>query len=577
MRYSLSDKRHPNMGRRTSVMESRRNQTFKAEGLRRAKHCGKHRMTYEKVYRSRDIHEVMRCPICLGILRNTRTVMECLHRFCRECIDKAMRLGRKECPTCRAHCASRRSLRDDPQFDALIAAMFPDIEQIREEESTLLEETLISNRQTQAKIEEAFKRQSEAMARFKRPKSVGSKTRIATYSKGAGCEDERFRDISAVPDLSDAGAKSSISTNVNILHLANNEADVEMEPYHGLRLLSELADQDEFSSLTPTPSLKRIVIKDIDSGMSKSTEVRSQSKRKEDRQRKKCSSVSKCGEELVVMGAPSKENQRGKAMEVSPTPTDDGLLGNGGSITLLQLDCDRMCDEYHDHDKENWTAEGSRSRYESRNGRGGPKFAYESGISSRKEGQTQAKVVTCGSTVHGEIPSVRRPYAKTSTREKLCSRASTLLNHLAAKSRKEKDDEYVIHLQVRPLVNLSDGEDVLLGLEKPYLCCPPQMTIQHLCKYVASKAFGERGGMVELLISTSSHSIGASWLKRAENMEVQVLKEEYTLHYVLSKFCQARGDMILLYRCVELNQRDKARANGEVHVHGPGHYNNGVE
>lgn len=42
--------------------------------------------------------------------------------------------------------------------------------------------------------------------------------------------------------------------------------------------------------------------------------------------------------------------------------------------------------------------------------------------------------------------------------------------------------QYVIHLQLRPLVNLSDGVDVFLGLEKPYLCCPPQMTIQHLCK-----------------------------------------------------------------------------------------------
>ncbi|OAE25745.1 hypothetical protein AXG93_4368s2050 [Marchantia polymorpha subsp. ruderalis] len=138
------------------------------------------------------------------------------------------------------------------------------------------------------------------MARFKRPKSIGSKTRIAKYSRVAGCEDERFRDISVVPDLNNAGAKSSISTNVNILHLVNSEAEVEMEVDHGLRLLSELADQDEFSSLTPTPSLKRIVIKDIDS----------------------------------VMGEPSKKNQRGKAMEISPTPTDDGLLGNFASTGL---------------------------------------------------------------------------------------------------------------------------------------------------------------------------------------------------------------------------------------------------
>ncbi|KAJ6893545.1 hypothetical protein NC652_027555 [Populus alba x Populus x berolinensis] len=40
-----------------------------------------------------EIRKEVQCPICLGIIRKTRTVMECLHRFCRECIDKSMRLG----------------------------------------------------------------------------------------------------------------------------------------------------------------------------------------------------------------------------------------------------------------------------------------------------------------------------------------------------------------------------------------------------------------------------------------------------------------------------------------------------
>lgn len=38
-----------------------------------------------------------------------------------------------ECPTCRRHLSSRRSLRDDPKFDALIAAFFPDIEKYEAE------------------------------------------------------------------------------------------------------------------------------------------------------------------------------------------------------------------------------------------------------------------------------------------------------------------------------------------------------------------------------------------------------------------------------------------------------------
>ncbi|RZC80609.1 hypothetical protein C5167_043177 [Papaver somniferum] len=94
-----------------------------------------------------DIRKEVQCPICLGIIRKTRTVMECLHRFCRECIDKSMRLGNNECPACRTHCASRRSLRDDPNYDALIAAIYPDIDKYEEEEMAFHEEEKSRNKQ----------------------------------------------------------------------------------------------------------------------------------------------------------------------------------------------------------------------------------------------------------------------------------------------------------------------------------------------------------------------------------------------------------------------------------------------
>lgn len=38
-----------------------------------------------------------------------------------------------ECPACRIHCASRRSLRDDLDFDSLINAIYPDVEKYEEE------------------------------------------------------------------------------------------------------------------------------------------------------------------------------------------------------------------------------------------------------------------------------------------------------------------------------------------------------------------------------------------------------------------------------------------------------------
>ncbi|GMP54615.1 hypothetical protein CsSME_00019722 [Camellia sinensis var. sinensis] len=82
-----------------------------------------------------------------GIIKKTRTVTECLHRYCRECIDKWMRMGNKECPACRTHCASQHSLRDDPRFDALIHFLYDDIEKYEEEERAFHEEEKTRDKQ----------------------------------------------------------------------------------------------------------------------------------------------------------------------------------------------------------------------------------------------------------------------------------------------------------------------------------------------------------------------------------------------------------------------------------------------
>ncbi|GLT86860.1 hypothetical protein SLE2022_049740 [Rubroshorea leprosula] len=120
-----------------------------------------------------EIRKDVQCPICLGIIKKTRTVMECLHRFCRECIDKSMRLGNNECPACRTHCASRRSLRDDPNYDALIGALYPDIDKYEEEELAFHEEERTRNKKIQASIAQIFQRQSEALVKRRGKDSTG--------------------------------------------------------------------------------------------------------------------------------------------------------------------------------------------------------------------------------------------------------------------------------------------------------------------------------------------------------------------------------------------------------------------
>ncbi|KAK4485250.1 hypothetical protein RD792_007880 [Penstemon davidsonii] len=122
-----------------------------------------------------EILKEVQCPICLGIIRKTRTVMECLHRFCRDCIDKSMRMGNNECPVCRTHCASRRSLRDDPNYDSLIAALYPDIDKYEEEEFSFHEEEKARNKQIQASIADSFRQQAEAVGK-KRTSSALART-----------------------------------------------------------------------------------------------------------------------------------------------------------------------------------------------------------------------------------------------------------------------------------------------------------------------------------------------------------------------------------------------------------------
>ncbi|KAH6795409.1 hypothetical protein C2S51_036395 [Perilla frutescens var. frutescens] len=130
-----------------------------------------------------EVRKEVQCPICLGIIRKTRTVMECLHRFCRECIDKSMRLGNNECPACRTHCASRRSLRDDPNYDALIAALYPDIDKYEEEQELAFhEEERDRNKQIQASIAQTLRRQSEALGK----KRTSTRTASATFLRRQG-------------------------------------------------------------------------------------------------------------------------------------------------------------------------------------------------------------------------------------------------------------------------------------------------------------------------------------------------------------------------------------------------------
>ncbi|KAJ9562934.1 hypothetical protein OSB04_008094 [Centaurea solstitialis] len=77
------------------------------------------------------------------ILKETKTFNDCLHRFCGECINKALN-SRKGCPSCRKSYGTNRVLRDDPNMDSIIALVFGDLSKYEAE----------NNRDTQERDQE---------------------------------------------------------------------------------------------------------------------------------------------------------------------------------------------------------------------------------------------------------------------------------------------------------------------------------------------------------------------------------------------------------------------------------------
>lgn len=67
-----------------------------------------------------QVWHAFRCVICWSTLRNPKLVRECLHRFCEDCIEKSLRMGRNECPVCRVFVPSKRNLASDEGCEVLI-------------------------------------------------------------------------------------------------------------------------------------------------------------------------------------------------------------------------------------------------------------------------------------------------------------------------------------------------------------------------------------------------------------------------------------------------------------------------
>ncbi|XP_046860490.1 E3 ubiquitin-protein ligase RING2-like [Xenia sp. Carnegie-2017] len=114
------------------------------------------------------------CVCTCHAQQNLSLICQCLHRFCQDCIITALRSGNKECPTCRKKLVSKRSLRPDPNFDALIAKIYPDREEYEAHQEQVLQK-LSKHHNQQAltsSIEEGLKQQ--AMNRAQRVRKLSN-------------------------------------------------------------------------------------------------------------------------------------------------------------------------------------------------------------------------------------------------------------------------------------------------------------------------------------------------------------------------------------------------------------------
>ena len=108
----------------------------------------------------------LRCPVCLRIMRDP-VATECLHRFCKDCIERCQRQAQKYCPSCRTPIATRRSLRPDPNIAALIQKLYPDVDAFEaEQERQIVIDNAALIKEHSQKMKLQLQRQKERQAQY---------------------------------------------------------------------------------------------------------------------------------------------------------------------------------------------------------------------------------------------------------------------------------------------------------------------------------------------------------------------------------------------------------------------------
>ncbi|XP_063796271.1 E3 ubiquitin-protein ligase RING2 isoform X1 [Pseudophryne corroboree] len=182
----------------------------------------------EIVVSPRSLHSELMCPICLDMLKNTMTTKECLHRFCADCIITALRSGNKECPTCRKKLVSKRSLRPDPNFDALISKIYPSRDEYEAHQERVL--ARINKHNNQQALSDSIEKglKIQAINRLQR----GKKQQVDNGSGAEDNADSSHCSNASVHSNQEAGPsnKRTKTSDDSGLELDTNNETVTMDP-----------------------------------------------------------------------------------------------------------------------------------------------------------------------------------------------------------------------------------------------------------------------------------------------------------------------------------------------------------
>jgi hypothetical protein len=165
-----------------------------------------------------DITQELLCPICLDIMENVM-VTRCLHRFCKDCISKHLRQldQKRECPSCRIHLVTNRSLRKDDTVDAIINLLFPNRDKRRNDEDDYTQPE-------RSVVRDGARRHRELVLLMQQQQKIRRQNLLIEAEAAEAAEsyletavgDKNSISISTVPDAADNQTKSSASTSASI-------------------------------------------------------------------------------------------------------------------------------------------------------------------------------------------------------------------------------------------------------------------------------------------------------------------------------------------------------------------------